>query len=325
VYRTGVGCRRQARGVEDTGWISRTPARRVEDPNGVERMCAGCRRRARLFHTAHVLSTRARLVQAAPIRVQGMPSHPRRTRPGYKGRACPWCREHARPLHAARVRGVGDTRVLSKPCASGYRGRTRHVADAHGCEDAAATCRASSQPCASATCRVRPLYPGRARLGETRVSPTPRTRAAWRGRACSLHHGHARPCTRTRAAWMGGASLYPDGRGLDKTRAVWRGRARCGKDARVSYTPRTSSPRRSGLLHGARVSLKSNLCPLHPVPVFYNLRPSYTPPIHRARRVEHPPHMRRRALVSRLALATTAYFPPASQGRYGHIMCPGLL
>src|SRR5882724_1229250 len=143
-----------------------------------------------------------------------------------------------------------------------WRGRTRPL---HG------AC-VIYMPLASYTCRVRPLHAACVPctldahgLERTRVSPTPRTRAAWRGRACPLHHGHARP-------------LYP-GR-------VRRGRARCGKDARVSYTPRTSSPRRSGLLHGARVSLKSNLCPLHPVPVFYNLRPSYTPPIHRARRVE---------------------------------------
>jgi len=165
-----------------------------------------------------------------------------------------------------------------------WRGRTRPL---HG------AC-VLYMPLASSTCRVRPLHAACVPctldahgLERTRVSPTPRTRAAWRGRACPLHHGHARPLYPGRVRRGGeGRPLYPDGRGLDKTGAVWRGRARCGKDARVSYTPRTSSPRRSGLLHGARVSLKSNLCPLHPVPVFYNLRPSYTPPIHRARRVE---------------------------------------
>src|SRR5882724_13672597 len=96
---------------------------------------------------------------------------------------------HASPLHAAWVPCNVDAHDMERTHAS----PTRRVCHLH------AAC-ILYMPCASATCRVRPLYPGRARLGEDARVP-----------------------------------YTPDARGVERTRAAWRGRARRGEYALVPY------------------------------------------------------------------------------------------
>ena len=80
------------------GWILKTPACHVEDPNSVERTCVGCMRHMCLFHPVQVLST------LRPSGVQGMHV------------ACRGCVGHigdACPLHAVYVQGIGDMCIPS--------------------------------------------------------------------------------------------------------------------------------------------------------------------------------------------------------------------